>query len=81
MYIILDFTEARGDGVAEASAGPYVTHLHLAPDRQPNHASTSSLSFYGPDALSAANQQCQSTEGKNKSLTSKKRSNVIILSL
>jgi len=28
-----------------------------------NHASTSPLSFYRPDALPAANQQCQSTEG------------------
>jgi len=30
---ILDFTGARGDGVAVASAGPYTNHLHLAPDR------------------------------------------------
>ena len=30
---ILDFTEARDDGVAVASAGPYANHLHLAPDR------------------------------------------------
>jgi len=30
---ILDFTEARGDGVAVKSAGPYANHLHLAPDR------------------------------------------------
>jgi len=28
-----DFNEAREDGVAGASAGPYVDHLHLAPDR------------------------------------------------
>ena len=32
----LDFTEARDDGVAVASAGPYANHLHLAPDRQPH---------------------------------------------
>jgi len=30
---ILDFTGARDDGVAMASAGPCANHLHLAPDR------------------------------------------------
>ena len=30
---ILDFTEARDDGVAEASAGRYANHLHLALNR------------------------------------------------
>jgi len=30
---ILDFSEARNDGVAVASAGPYANHLHLAPYR------------------------------------------------
>jgi len=30
---ILDFTEARDDEVAVASAGPYANHLHLTPDR------------------------------------------------
>jgi len=29
----LDFNEARDDGVAVASAGPYATHLHLTPER------------------------------------------------
>jgi len=29
----LDFTEARDDGVAVTSAGPYANHLHLTPDR------------------------------------------------
>jgi len=28
-----DFNEARDDGVAVASAGPYANHLHLAADR------------------------------------------------
>jgi len=28
-----DFNEARDDGVAVASAGPYANHLHLALDR------------------------------------------------
>jgi len=31
--IILDFTGARDDEVAVASAGPFANHLHLAPDR------------------------------------------------
>jgi len=30
---ILEFTGARDDGVAVASAGPYANHLHLAPDK------------------------------------------------
>jgi len=30
---ILDFNEARDDGVAVASAGPYANHLHLTSDR------------------------------------------------
>jgi len=29
----VDFNEARDDGVAVASAGPYADHLHLAADR------------------------------------------------
>ena len=34
-YTILDFNEARDDGVRVASVGPYANHFHLAPDRQP----------------------------------------------
>jgi len=30
---ILDFNEARDDGVAGASAGPYANHMRLASDR------------------------------------------------
>jgi len=30
---ILEFTAARDDRVAVASAGPYANHLHLVPDR------------------------------------------------
>ena len=30
---ILDFSEARDDGLAMASAGPYANHLLLAPVR------------------------------------------------
>jgi len=33
LLTILDFTEARDDGVAVASAGPYANDLHLTPDR------------------------------------------------
>jgi len=32
---ILDFTGARDNRMAVASAGPYASHLHLAADRQP----------------------------------------------
>ena len=30
---VLDFAEARDDGVAVASAGPYANHVHLTVDR------------------------------------------------
>ena len=46
--------------MAVASAGPYAS-LHLL--QTDSHANTSPLSFCGPDALPAAQQQCQSTEG------------------
>jgi len=29
----MDFTEARDDELAMASAGPYANHLHHTPDR------------------------------------------------
>ena len=32
-YTILGFTEAETMGVAVASAKPYASHLHLAPDK------------------------------------------------
>ena len=44
----VDFTEAKRQWVAVASAGPYAS-LHLTPDRY--HASTPPLSFYMPNAL------------------------------
>ena len=47
----LDFTGARRQWVAVASAGPYAS-LHLAPDRQPCQYPTTV--FYRPDALPAA---------------------------
>jgi len=56
-----DFNEARDDGVAVASAGPYANHLHLDADRYPrqylNTVFTCWMLFLMP------NQQCQSTEG------------------
>jgi len=48
---ILDFTEARDDGVAVASSGPYA-RLHLAPEKkQPCQYLT--RCYYRPDALPA----------------------------
>ena len=38
-------------GAAVTSAGPHASHLHLTPTDK--HASTSSLTFYGPDVLPA----------------------------
>jgi len=34
----LDFNEAADDGVAVQLAGPYTSHAHLAPDRQPHQS-------------------------------------------
>jgi len=56
----LDFTAARDDGVAVASADDMQIICTLL--QTGNHASTSPLSFYRPDAL-LPNQQHQSTEG------------------
>jgi len=53
--------EQLDDGAAVASAGPYASHLHLAPDRSPRQHLTTE--FYRPDALPDA-QQCQSAEAK-----------------
>jgi len=59
---ILDFNEARDDGVAVASAGPFANHLHLMPDRQPcQHLITQF--FTGWMFFLTPNQQYQSTEG------------------
>jgi len=33
LQVQLPVTEARGDGVALATAGPYLDHLHFSPDR------------------------------------------------
>jgi len=59
---ILDFEEARDDGVAVASAGPYANHLHLAPDILvtmpiPHRVFTGRIPFLPP------NKQRQSTNG------------------
>jgi len=44
---ILDFTEARDDGMAMASARPYANHLHLAPDRSPCQYLTTQFLYAG----------------------------------
>jgi len=60
--IIVDFTGARDDGVAMASAGPYVNETICTSIHTDNHASTPPLSFYKPDVFLAPNQQHQTTE-------------------
>jgi len=57
----LDFTEARDSEWQWHQVGHMQVCISLQTD---NHASTPPLSFYTPDALPAANQQRQSTEGK-----------------
>jgi len=58
---MLDFNDARDNGVAVASAGLYANRTSLQTD---NHASTSSLKFLtGQMLFLMPNQQCQSTEG------------------
>ena len=55
--------------MAVASAGPYASHLHLAPHRT-HHGSTSSLKFfYGPDALPAAQPTALKAKQSTKSLS------------
>jgi len=51
---MMDFTEARDDGVAVASAGPYANNLHLTP--VPYHSV-----FTGQMPFLPSNQQCRST--------------------
>jgi len=59
----LDFTEARDSEWQWHQLG----HMQVCTLLQTyNHDSTPPLSFYRPDALPAANQQRQSTEGTNK---------------
>jgi len=55
-----DFTEARDTEWQWHQLGHVQVCTSLQTD---NHASTPPLSFYRPDALPAANQQSQSTEG------------------
>ena len=62
-YTNLDFNEARDDGVAMASAGPYANHVHLAPDRQPREHLITQF-FTDRMLFLMPKQQCQSTEGK-----------------
>jgi len=53
----MDFTGARDDGMALASAGPYANHLHLTPDTPVPHHSV----FTGRMPFLPPNQLCQST--------------------
>jgi len=48
---MLDFNEARNDGLAVASAGPYANNLHLTSDRQPCQHLIIQF-FYRPHTLS-----------------------------
>jgi len=56
----LDSTEARDSEWQWHQLGQIQVCTLLETD---SHASNSPLSFYRPDAVPAANQQCQSTEG------------------
>jgi len=60
-YTIMNINEARDDGVAAASAGPYANHLHLAPDRQPNQHLIIRF-FTGRMFFLMRNQRCQSND-------------------
>jgi len=66
---ILDFNEARDDGVTVTSVGPYAHHIYLNPESRQHHIThifTGQMLFLPP------NQKCQSIEGiayKNKFLT------------
>ena len=61
--INVDFTEAKRQWVAVASAGPYAS-LHLAPDLQPCQHPTTQV-FTGQMPFLLPTQQRQSTEGTN----------------
>jgi len=58
----LDFTEARDSEWQWHQLGHVQVCTLLQTD---NHASTPLSFFYRPDALPAAHQQCQSTEGQD----------------
>ena len=57
----------RDDGVAVVSARPYASHLHFAPDRSPCQHLISQV-FTGRMFFLTPNQQCQSTEGKERQI-------------
>ena len=71
----LDFTEAR-DSEWQRNL---LCHMQVCTLLQTNnHASILLLSFYRPDALPAANQQCQSTEGKQPTHCHEYQSQLVI---
>ena len=59
--IILNFVEARDDGLAVASAGPYASYLHFTP-RQITPPAPVKVNFMRWRLFHAHNQQCQSIE-------------------
>jgi len=59
---VLEINEARDDGMAVVSAGPYANHLHLL--QTDNNASTHHSNFVtGRMLFLMLSQQCQSIEG------------------
>ena len=60
------FCWSKDDGVAVASAEPYASYLHFAPED--NHVGTPSLRFSRPDALPDTQPTHQSTEGNKLSI-------------
>jgi len=68
----LDCNEARDDGVAVVSAGPYADHLHLSPDRKPRQHLITQC-FTGQMLFLISNQQCLSIEGNPESYLNKNR--------
>ena len=49
-YTVLAFNETRNDGMTVPSAGPFMQIIGISLQTD-NHASTSPLIFYRPDAL------------------------------
>jgi len=58
---ILDFNEARDDGVAVASAEPFALHSRQITSPVPLYSI-----FTGRMLFLMSNRQCQSTEGSNE---------------
>jgi len=61
----LDFNEAADDGVAVQLAGPYTSHVHLAPDRQPHQSPAPHRSIFTVSDIPGQRDEMHSTEKKN----------------